>query len=50
MIHAHHHFFMYAHAARYHLHFQNIVLQFDLDSSFGSRHDAIIKFLFLQLR
>jgi len=30
--------------------FQNIVPQFDLDIYFGSRHDAGMKILFMQLR
>jgi len=33
-----------------HLLLQNIVLRFDLDIYFGSRHDALMKILFLQLR
>ncbi len=33
-----------------HLHFQNMALQFDLDIYFGSRHDAVMKMLFIQLR
>jgi hypothetical protein len=33
-----------------HLHLQNIVLQFELDISSGSRHDAVVNILFLQLR
>lgn len=33
-----------------HLGLRNLVLQFDLDICFGSRHDARMKILFLQLR
>jgi hypothetical protein len=33
-----------------HLFSQNITLHFDLDICFGSRHDALMKILFLQLR
>jgi len=33
-----------------HLLLKNIVLQLGLDISFGSRHDAVMKILFLQPR